>query len=149
EGVELLVFYRKSKTEFDNYGFRYEGSFRYVSHQGSKPTQFLLRRVGTPGVEPIVLQTVTNTREVGVALANFNRRAAVNPDRARSILRQTRYWVFHPSSGKFGPGKFVGYTGMTFEDYDQANRGNSEGKPFDGHVSKEAIEHALSDGFRT
>src|SRR5262249_18635860 len=47
----------------------------------------------------------------------------------------------------FGPGKFVGYAGMDFEGYERANAGNSVGARFDGHVSKEAIEYALSARF--
>ena len=43
-GLELLVFYRKKKDEFENYGFRYEGLFRYESHSGHQPTRFVLRR---------------------------------------------------------------------------------------------------------
>jgi 5-methylcytosine-specific restriction protein A len=43
-GLELLVFYRKHKNAFPNYGFKYEGRFRYVSHEGSHPTHFILRR---------------------------------------------------------------------------------------------------------
>src|SRR5262249_52153761 len=31
EVLELLLFYRHSKKQFNNYGFRYEGEFRYVS----------------------------------------------------------------------------------------------------------------------
>jgi hypothetical protein len=147
EGLELLLFYRKSKTEFDNYGFRYEGAFRYVSHRGSKPAHFLLRRVGAPGLGPVLLRTVTDAHEVGTSLANFNRQASVNPDRARSVLRQTTYWVFHPNTGMFGPGKFVGYADMDFEGYERANAGHSEGARFDGHVSKEAVEYALSAEF--
>jgi hypothetical protein len=45
ENLELLVFYRKDKKEFSNYGFTYEGKFHYVSHTGSKPTHFILQRV--------------------------------------------------------------------------------------------------------
>jgi 5-methylcytosine-specific restriction protein A len=44
DGVELLVFYRKSKAEFPGSGFRYLGRFRYMSSTGSHPTHFLLRR---------------------------------------------------------------------------------------------------------
>lgn len=48
-GVELLVFYRRTKTEHADYAFRYEGPFQYVSHTpgdpGSKvPSRFVLRR---------------------------------------------------------------------------------------------------------
>lgn len=40
----LLVFYRRAKYEFEGAGFRYEGAFEYVSHSGSRPTSFVLRR---------------------------------------------------------------------------------------------------------
>ncbi len=45
-GYELLVFYRKYKTEHRKSGFRYEGRFRYVSHRDGQPSHFVLRRVG-------------------------------------------------------------------------------------------------------
>jgi hypothetical protein len=45
-GLELLVFYRRQKYEYENAGFRYEGPFQYVSHSGTNPSHFLLRRVG-------------------------------------------------------------------------------------------------------
>jgi putative restriction endonuclease len=44
-GDELLVFYRTSKREHPKAGFRYEGAFRYLSHQAGKPSRFLLQRV--------------------------------------------------------------------------------------------------------
>lgn len=44
-GQELLVFYRKSKKEHPEYGFRYLGPFAYISHAGSRPTNFVLQRV--------------------------------------------------------------------------------------------------------
>ena len=44
QGLELLLFYRKSKTEHPGAGFRYEGPFEYVSHKGKHPTRFTLRR---------------------------------------------------------------------------------------------------------
>ena len=44
-GQELLVFYRKSKKEHPKYGFRYLGPFAYISHTGSRPTNFVLQRV--------------------------------------------------------------------------------------------------------
>jgi hypothetical protein len=43
-GEELLLFYRRAKYEFEGAGFRYEGVFDYVSHSGSHPTNFVLRR---------------------------------------------------------------------------------------------------------
>ena len=43
-GERLMLFYRKAKYEFEGAGFRYEGVFEYVSHSGSRPTNFVLRR---------------------------------------------------------------------------------------------------------
>ncbi|MGX9117879.1 HNH endonuclease [Mesorhizobium sp. BHbsci] len=43
-GLELLVFYRQRKYEFDGAGFRYLGPFNYVSHSSSSPTSFILHR---------------------------------------------------------------------------------------------------------
>lgn len=47
QGLEVLLFYRKSKTEHPGAGFRYEGPFEYVDHKGSHPTRFTLRRTST------------------------------------------------------------------------------------------------------
>lgn len=46
-GLDLLVFYRKSKHQYPHYGFRFVGEFEYVSHETreSVPTRFHLRRV--------------------------------------------------------------------------------------------------------
>ena len=44
QGLELLLFYRKSKSEHPGAGFRYEGPFQYVKHEGKHPTRFTLRR---------------------------------------------------------------------------------------------------------
>lgn len=43
-GNELLLFYRHSKSEYPGAGFVYEGPFRYVRHEGSKPAAFTLER---------------------------------------------------------------------------------------------------------
>ena len=43
-GKNLLLFYRRAKYEFEGAAFRYEGVFEYVSHSGSYPTSFVLRR---------------------------------------------------------------------------------------------------------
>jgi hypothetical protein len=43
-GEKLLLFYRRAKYEFEGAGFKYEGVFEYVSHSGSRPTSFVLRR---------------------------------------------------------------------------------------------------------
>jgi hypothetical protein len=44
EGNDILVFYRKTKNEFADSGFRLEGAFNYVSHSGGIPTSFVLER---------------------------------------------------------------------------------------------------------
>lgn len=44
-GLELLVFYRESKREHPGGGFRYEGTFNYLSHAGGSPTHFRLGRL--------------------------------------------------------------------------------------------------------
>lgn len=43
-GFELLVFFREHKYEHAAAGFRYEGPFRYQSHEGAAPTSFVLER---------------------------------------------------------------------------------------------------------
>lgn len=43
--LELLLFYRKKKSEFPKSAFRYEGPFEFVSSEGKNPTRFLLKRV--------------------------------------------------------------------------------------------------------
>lgn len=43
-GLELLVFFRKSKDEYSGAGFRYLGPFIYLKHEGRKPTSFVLGR---------------------------------------------------------------------------------------------------------
>ena len=98
--------------------------------------------------EPVILVSVSSPEEVVSSLETFNLEAVANPDRARSILRQTTYWVYHPQTGRFGPGKFVGYAGMTFSAYDRANLGDSTGVKFDGYVSRRAIEYVAWWRFR-
>lgn len=47
-GNRILLFYRTAKYQFDGAGFLYKGPFKYVSHSGSQPTSFILRRQTTP-----------------------------------------------------------------------------------------------------
>jgi hypothetical protein len=47
-GDLLLLFYRTAKYQFEGAGFVFEGSFVYVSHAGSFPTSFVLRRQVVP-----------------------------------------------------------------------------------------------------
>ncbi len=61
KGLELLLFYRKSKSEYPGAGFRYEGPFEYVSHQGKHPTRFILRRASA--FESMVASDLDSLRE--------------------------------------------------------------------------------------
>jgi 5-methylcytosine-specific restriction enzyme A len=54
EGLELLVFYRKTKSEHPKAGFKFEGVFSYLSHHGNRPTHFTLRRK-TPSIRASVI----------------------------------------------------------------------------------------------
>jgi putative restriction endonuclease len=45
--LEVLLFYRKSKYEFPQAAFTYEGAFRYVDHNLGPPTRFHFRKVKT------------------------------------------------------------------------------------------------------
>ena len=42
--LEVLLFYRLSKFQFDGAAFRYEGPFRFVEQSGKGPTSFHFRR---------------------------------------------------------------------------------------------------------
>jgi putative restriction endonuclease len=43
--LEVLLFYRKSKYDFPQAAFTYEGLFRYVDHVTGPPTRFHFRRL--------------------------------------------------------------------------------------------------------
>jgi hypothetical protein len=45
-GLELLLFYRKKRTEFPDAGFKYFGRVEYMGHTGSRPAHFRLRLIG-------------------------------------------------------------------------------------------------------
>ncbi|WP_250519561.1 MULTISPECIES: HNH endonuclease signature motif containing protein [unclassified Caballeronia] len=49
--LELLVFYRTKKYEFAGAGFKFEGLFDYVSHEGALPASFTLRRADRTQVQ--------------------------------------------------------------------------------------------------
>ena len=44
DGNDILVFYRKARDQYPASGFRLEGHFDYVSHSGSTPANFILKR---------------------------------------------------------------------------------------------------------
>lgn len=45
DGLEVILFYRGGPREFPGSGFRYEGRFRYVRHEGTRPAHFYFRRI--------------------------------------------------------------------------------------------------------
>jgi len=45
--LELLLFHRMKKYEHDGAGFRYEGPFEYLSHEGHNPAHFELTRLSS------------------------------------------------------------------------------------------------------
>jgi len=48
-GLELLVFHRMDRFQHGGAGFRYEGTFRYLSSDGTRPRKFrLIRTVPNP-----------------------------------------------------------------------------------------------------
>jgi hypothetical protein len=49
KGLELLLFYRKKKYEFEGAGFRFEGPFDYLEHSGEGPAHFRLLRATAVG----------------------------------------------------------------------------------------------------
>ncbi len=62
--LELLLFYRTKKDQFDNYGFTYEGRFRYVSHEvHDGPSDFVLQRVMRRRVENARVEQVMEKLE--------------------------------------------------------------------------------------
>lgn len=56
--LEVLLFYRLSKIQFDGAAFRYEGPFRFVEQSGKNPTRFHFRREREP--VPAAQQIATN-----------------------------------------------------------------------------------------
>lgn len=56
-GLELLVFYRESQTQYPGAGFGYLGRFEYQSHIGTSPALFTLARSGyMPSIEDVQKQ---------------------------------------------------------------------------------------------
>lgn len=62
-GLELLVFYRESQTQYSGTGFSYVGRFEYQSHTGTSPALFTLARSGfMPSMEEIQAQQDEKSR---------------------------------------------------------------------------------------
>src|SRR5258708_3223112 len=68
KGLELLVFYRQHKNEYSEYGFKYEGRFRYVNHTLNVTTQYERYLHTADGVEVLRIFHKLSSR----AMENFN-----------------------------------------------------------------------------
>jgi len=150
-GLELLLFYRRKKYEHPGAGFRYEGPFEYVSHEGSGPAHFKLKRAS--GLAE--LEVVTTRAEIGANIITFHQTAHLHPERVRNLLSTTRYWVGcldDPLRDEIllAPSKFAGFKGMTFKRYElaAAGRTRSPGGRFDGHVARRSIEEVVGEKYR-
>ena len=63
-GLELLVFFRRSRYEHPGAGFRYLGPFVYVAHEGSGPTNFVLRRANAEPTGRTVADTQFDPKDL-------------------------------------------------------------------------------------
>lgn len=95
------------------------------------------------------LRLAKTSAEVQSSAREFSSKASAYPDRAFRLLRQTTYWVYDPDEDRFAPAKFVGFAGMTFETYERAMSEENNGDKFDGHLTKNAIEHAIGQKFNS
>jgi hypothetical protein len=86
---------------------------------------------------------VQSPTQIQSNISTFNREAIRNRDRAKSVFRSTRYWVYDPTTNAFGPSKFVGFADMTFKRYETAHLGESDGAQFSGGVTHETIVKVL------
>lgn len=110
----------------------------------------LMSRSHTPSSRPAAetrLVPGSSPEDVKRSLRTFNQDSAAYPDLVSSLLKQTTYWIYDSASGSFGPGKFVGYMGMTFEAYDAARAGKTIGARFDGGLTHKKIEQVLGERF--
>jgi hypothetical protein len=57
-GDELLLFFRVSKRQYPNAGFRYEGRFRYLGHTPGSPSRFTLQRLGSDALEELATEII-------------------------------------------------------------------------------------------
>lgn len=89
------------------------------------------------------LHLVSTAADVVQSLLHFNRDASRFPDLAWDLARRTRYWVLDEHTGMFGPNKFVGFTGMTYDLYQDARDNRVGGAKFDGTVARRAIRRAV------
>lgn len=100
-----------------------------------------------PAPEPFTLRVVTTLEQIRANINAFHAEARSAPDRARSLLRQTTYWIYDREGSAFGPAKFVGYAGMSLARYQDACGGRLAGDRFDGHLTRTALERVLGGDF--
>jgi len=93
--------------------------------------------------EIVELIFVTSRQGINDSFKTFNRGISQDYDLARSLLRTTSYWVYHPSNKMFGPSKFLGFRGMTFSKYKRARQGRWQGARFNGQETRKAIEKLI------
>jgi hypothetical protein len=89
---------------------------------------------------------VKESEQIRQSLTAFNAEPENFLDLARSLLRNTTYWVYDDTQ-RFGPAKFVGFVGMSFANYQKARNHWNTGHPFNGNRTRRAIESALGAGF--
>ncbi|RSV39485.1 HNH endonuclease [Sphingomonas sp. ABOLE] len=53
-GEEIILFYRDRVRQYDGAGFRYEGRFAYVSHEGGKPASFVFKRYSERSTDRLI-----------------------------------------------------------------------------------------------
>lgn len=94
------------------------------------------------------LKLVRDVPELRRTMARWGRDMGDHRDTARSLLRQTSYWVYDPTTDVFGPSKFVAYTDMDFARYEAARQGHTSGAKFDGNVARRGIEGAVGLTFK-
>jgi hypothetical protein len=94
----------------------------------------------------ITLQLVQTTNDIRSSLRSFIAGPA-DKTSGKRLARSTSYWVYEPKSGGFGPGKFVGYVGMSLDGYERAKVGKFEGARFDGHTTRQRIEGIVGRDF--
>lgn len=142
-GLELLLFYRRSKAEHPDFAFRYEGVFSFIESTLGPPTRFQLRRMSAQ--IPVTLQVVTDAAQVRENVRRFGRDMSLYHQWAIALIGKTIYWVVDDDQNGFGPSKFVGFRDMTFPKYNIALTVGSQGAPFQGGVTRAAVESVLGE----
>jgi hypothetical protein len=89
------------------------------------------------------LRVVRTPDEIKSNIRFFNTSANSHSERVRSILQQTTYWVYDAEADQFGPSKFVGFSGMNFEAYEDGLQKRTNGARFDGNLTRIAIEGVM------